>query len=370
MIHAFFIKISMMVKKIACLSKVTKSLCMAIIIPFILAGCASPKHGLLDNSQKTKLLTKFAAGEIELDSWQCTTCRFRGAANLKIAKDQAKFGHWADLALNIANNSYQHDLAWYYLGLAAINSGHPKAAIKYFTKSIEAKFHCDRPAATGLCNGLTFPSAAYSHMKSARQLLEIKSEAVKNNASVPTEQPLESDESNYRVAMAAGKRMDFATAFRVVVPIAERGHARSQLLLANLYEYGRGVPQDAAKAVKWYKLSAQQGLALPQQQLGYLYSRGQGVSKNYGEARKWWFLAAKQGEEMAMKNLGLLYEKGRGVSQDLGSAYMWFSLAEKLGEKHAGKFKERVSLKMTSIQITKAKKKVEIWMAKFQGAQK
>ena len=51
-----------------------------------------------------------------------------------------------------------------------------------------------------------------------------------------------------------------------------------------MYENGRGVPQDYAEAVKWYRMAAEQGTPNAQGSLGMMYYKGQGVPQNYAEA--------------------------------------------------------------------------------------
>ena len=56
----------------------------------------------------------------------------------------------------------------------------------------------------------------------------------------------------------------------------------------------RGVPQDAAEAVQWYRLAAEQGLADAQYNLGVMYANGEGVPQDNVEAHMWLNLAASQ----------------------------------------------------------------------------
>ena len=52
----------------------------------------------------------------------------------------------------------------------------------------------------------------------------------------------------------------------------------AQSILGVMYANGRGVPQDYAEAVKWYRLAADQGDAEAQHNLGVMYASGEGVS--------------------------------------------------------------------------------------------
>ncbi len=50
-----------------------------------------------------------------------------------------------------------------------------------------------------------------------------------------------------------------------------------------MYGKGQGVPQDDAKAVKWYRKAAEQGYAGAQSNLGVMYGKGQGVPQDYAQ---------------------------------------------------------------------------------------
>lgn len=60
-------------------------------------------------------------------------------------------------------------------------------------------------------------------------------------------------------ADAAIKRRDYATAVRLIRPLAEQGDASAQYNLGVFYDNGLGVPQDKVRAYMWLNLSAAQG---------------------------------------------------------------------------------------------------------------
>jgi len=60
-------------------------------------------------------------------------------------------------------------------------------------------------------------------------------------------------------ADAAIKRRDYATAVRLIRPLAEQGNANAQYNLGVFYDNGLGVPQDTVRAYMWFNLSAAQG---------------------------------------------------------------------------------------------------------------
>jgi TPR repeat protein len=54
--------------------------------------------------------------------------------------------------------------------------------------------------------------------------------------------------------LAVYNKGDYATALRLIRPLADKGNADAQYNLGVLYEKGQGVPQDYAEAMKWYRL--------------------------------------------------------------------------------------------------------------------
>lgn len=136
----------------------------------------------------------------------------------------------------------------------------------------------------------------------------------------------------YEDAFAAHKRGDYATAVRILRPLAEQGDAAAQHNLGSFYAAGQGVPQDYAKAVKWWRKAAEQGFAGAQYILGFAYAKGQGVPQDYVEAVKWSRKAAEQGFALAQTNLGVAYSKGQGVPQDYAQAVRWFRKAAEQGD--------------------------------------
>ena len=141
-------------------------------------------------------------------------------------------------------------------------------------------------------------------------------------------------------------------------------HTLDRAFVFNLgvrYGNGRGVPQDAAEAVRWYRLAAEQGDASAQFNLGLAYDTGEGVPQDYAEAVRWYRLAAEQGHAIAQLNLGLMYSNGRGVPQDYVSAHMWLNLAAATGDEDARKARENVAASMTREQIAEAQARAREW---------
>jgi len=136
-------------------------------------------------------------------------------------------------------------------------------------------------------------------------------------------------------ASAAYERGDYATALRLLRPLADHGVAEAEHELGFMYYNGLGVPQDYAEAVKWYRLAADQGRAEAQHDLGVMYLDGRGVPQDYVLAHMWLNLAASQ-----------------------------IPASKKEDRDSAVKARDLVASKMTPAQIAEAQKLARDWKPK------
>lgn len=130
---------------------------------------------------------------------------------------------------------------------------------------------------------------------------------------------------------AAYRRGDYAAAYALSRPLADRGDAAAQSQIGLMYDQGRGVAQSDVEAVRWYRLAADQGYAAAQLNLGTMFAQGRGVPQSDADAARLYRLAADQGYELAQFNLGVAYEQGKGVEQDYVEAEKWYRLAADKG---------------------------------------
>jgi len=135
-----------------------------------------------------------------------------------------------------------------------------------------------------------------------------------------------------RAAFIAG---DYQKAFRLFKPLAEQGDAGAQNNLGWMYDKGKGVPEDDAKAVYWWRKAAEQGDVETQYNLGVMYARGEGVPEDDAKAVHWYRKAAEQGYAKAQYNLGVKYAKGEGVPEDDAKAVHWYRKAAEQGDVEA-----------------------------------
>ena len=142
-----------------------------------------------------------------------------------------------------------------------------------------------------------------------------------------------------------------------------------------MYGNGRGVPQDHAAAMSWFRKAAEQGHAEAQYNLGVMYEEGHGVPRDYTAAVSWYRKAAEQGDAKAQNNVGIMYAHGQGVPLDDVQAHKWFDLAsshydasEKEIRESAVRNRDIVAAKMTPAQIAEAQKLAREWKPKPDGS--
>ena len=167
-------------------------------------------------------------------------------------------------------------------------------------------------------------------------------------------------------AVQAYLRGEFNKAAVLLRPVAEQGDAQAQIYMGLLYERGKGVPQDYAESVKWYRLAAEQGKADAQYYLGNMYRNGNGVPQNGAEAVIWYRKAAEQGKSAAQNSLGEIYAKGKGVKRDYVKSYMWFNVAAISGHDPYIKGRDKVAKKMNKKQIEEAQQLSREWIETHQ----
>ena len=97
---------------------------------------------------------------------------------------------------------------------------------------------------------------------------------------------------SFNQGVAAFQAGDYATAFNIWLPLAEKNDAEAQRNIGVMYQQGLGVPQDAVQAATWYRRAAEGGYAPAQYRMGLAYQSGAGVKLDKVRAHAWFNLAA------------------------------------------------------------------------------
>jgi TPR repeat protein len=141
-------------------------------------------------------------------------------------------------------------------------------------------------------------------------------------------------EARYRAARLAADAADWAEAIPAYERLARDDDMRGLLDLGELYEQGRGVKQDGARAASLYERAAERSL-WARYKLGVVYVEGKLVPQDYARARAWLERAARDDNREALNNLGNMYDRGLGVKPDALKARDYYFAALKRGEWHA-----------------------------------
>lgn len=123
-----------------------------------------------------------------------------------------------------------------------------------------------------------------------------------------------------------------ARAARLATILSDRGDARSQSTLGEIYrDGGPGLEKDLERAVSWFMKAADQGDPVGLFQLGLLYVNGTGVSPDRSKGVSLIEKAAEEGLPEAQYALSQAYQQGLGVAQDLERSIRWLVRAAEAG---------------------------------------
>ena len=81
---------------------------------------------------------------------------------------------------------------------------------------------------------------------------------------------------------------------------------------------------------------------------------GRGVVEDDAEAVRWYRLAANQGHALAQSKLGMMYTIGQGVLQDSVMAHMWYNISSANGDDFGGTARDGIAEGMTQQAIEQA----------------
>ena len=160
--------------------------------------------------------------------------------------------------------------------------------------------------------------------------------------------------ADYDSAYSAYKAKDYKTAFRKMLPLAEKGNLDAQFYIAAMYYDGRGIKKDRSTSVLWLTKVAIRDDMYAQALLADRYFFGTGIENDDKTAVMWYTKSAEQGYGFAQTSLGAMYDNGRGVLTDFVRGYMWYNLGAYNGDNRGRENRESIAKKMTTAQIAKA----------------
>lgn len=132
---------------------------------------------------------------------------------------------------------------------------------------------------------------------------------------------------------STGKSYTSQNNFQQLKVLAESGDITTQLQLANMYFYGKGVLIDKIQAFNWFTKAAEAGNSYAQCALAYCYLNGDGTAPNDFLTFKWAKSAAEKGEQEAYGLLSYCYFWGHGTVSDKIEAVKFAKLGASSNDK-------------------------------------
>lgn len=105
-------------------------------------------------------------------------------------------------------------------------------------------------------------------------------------------------------------------ALAIFTSLAEAGDLNMQVQVGQMYDFGQGVPQDDAEALKWYLRAAEAGNNKAQYQAGMLYFRSPDVPQDPVQAYRWLSLASKGSGPNAIPAKSMLNDLDRQMTDE------------------------------------------------------
>lgn len=129
--------------------------------------------------------------------------------------------------------------------------------------------------------------------------------------------------------LALGREMEdgddfFTLSFRLAEKAAVQDIPEAMWVLAQIYEYGLGVPEDTERAVAYYQRGCALGHAGCMHSLGCFYLQGDYLISDVDQGVKLCLRAAEQGYGPAMLTIGNCYQFGDGVPSSMQLAVAWY----------------------------------------------
>jgi TPR repeat protein len=156
-----------------------------------------------------------------------------------------------------------------------------------------------------------------------------------------------------------------------------RGNQIAALHLGRIYRDGKLVPQDFAKAKKFFKTAAtgnliriwyRHGHADAQYELAMMLQSGSGGKPDHSAAESWFLQAAEQGNPRSQLALAKMYFNGGGIKRNIEQAFFWSSIAaaslSDTALKEAEQIRDQAQAQLDPKLLAKSKTLVNNWKHK------
>lgn len=148
-------------------------------------------------------------------------------------------------------------------------------------------------------------------------------------------------------------------ALSIYLTIAQSGAINAHEHIGRLYEFGRGVPQSYAEAIKWYDAGRFMLDRNTAYRLGSLCEEGTVTPRDVAQARR--FFEASRTPQ-ATYRLGASYAQEPSPLQDLPKALAWLLVAKHKGDARAESLIARVSARLSPAERASAAAGANFWI--------
>jgi TPR repeat protein len=125
---------------------------------------------------------------------------------------------------------------------------------------------------------------------------------------------------------------DRKTGLELMLRAAALGHTYAMNELGYIFLYGKGMPVNAERGIRFYEAAAERDDIYSLNNLGLVYLRGIGRRADPAKALVYFTRAAAGGHPFAPTNLGRMARDGIGGPKDPGAAARWLELAAERGD--------------------------------------
>lgn len=142
---------------------------------------------------------------------------------------------------------------------------------------------------------------------------------------------------------------------------AQRGEPNAIFKIGVLYSSGKGVPQNDAESVRWYRKGAEQGDVSSQLAFASSYLNGKGMAQEPVAAVYWYRKAAEQGSPRGQVMLGTLYGMGDVVPKNNEESYFWLYLAAPALGDDVKKVRDEIGGNLTQAKRLEVQERCRKW---------
>ncbi|WP_179954068.1 tetratricopeptide repeat protein [Denitrobaculum tricleocarpae] len=167
----------------------------------------------------------------------------------------------------------------------------------------------------------------------------------------------------YAMGLAVG--VDHRAASEWYRKAADQGNAAAQYSLATNFAAGLGVKRDLAKAIELFRAAAERQEVRAQFELARRYEKGDGVAADAVRATKWYLAAATQGHVLAQIAVAKRFERGSVGRISLTEAYTWYYIASRRDTTFARQVAEplrQIEERLAQVDLADARERAETWL--------